>query len=84
MRRLPPEYRHEPQLALAGGPDGLDLVRRILLRAAAHLRPGGLVVMEVGSGRDRVERAFPRIAFTWLDVPGGGDVLVANREQLPG
>jgi ribosomal protein L3 glutamine methyltransferase len=84
MRRLPPEYRHEPRLALAGGPDGLDLVRRILLRAAAHLRPGGLVVMEVGSGRDRVERAFPRLPLTWLDVPGGGDVLVASREQLPG
>jgi len=83
MRRLPREYRHEPRIALAGGPDGLDLVRRILLQAAAYLRPGGMLVMEVGNGRLRVERAFPRIEFTWPDVPGGGDVLIARREQLP-
>ena len=84
MRRLPREHRHEPRIALAGGPDGLGLVRAILLRAAAYLRPGGLLVMEVGSGRLRVERAFPRIDFTWPDVPGGGDVLIARRELLPG
>jgi len=83
MRRLPREYRHEPRIALAGGPDGLGLVRTILLRAAAYLRPGGMLVMEVGNGRLRVERAFPRIEFTWPDVPGGGDVLIASREQLP-
>jgi ribosomal protein L3 glutamine methyltransferase len=83
MRRLPREYRHEPRMALAGGPDGLDLVRTILQRAADYLRPGGLLVMEVGSGRLRVERAYPRIEFTWPDVPGGGDVLVVRREQLP-
>ncbi len=83
MRRLPREYRHEPRIALAGGRDGLDLVRTILLRAADYLCPGGLLVMEVGNGRARVERAFPRIEFTWPDVPGGGDVLVARREQLP-
>jgi ribosomal protein L3 glutamine methyltransferase len=83
MRRLTREHRHEPRIALAGGPDGLDLVRTILLQAAAYLRPGGLLVMEVGSGRLRVERAFPRIEFIWPDVPGGGDVLVVRREQLP-
>ena len=84
MKRLPREHRHEPRMALAGGPDGLDLVRTILQRAAGHLHPGGLLVMEVGSGRLRVEHAFPRIEFTWPDVPGGGDVLVVRREQLPG
>ena len=83
MRRLPREYRHEPPLALAGGADGLDMVRTILIRAATHLRPGGMLVMEVGSGRRRVERAFPRVEFTWIDVPGGGDVLIVHREQLP-
>ena len=83
MRRLPREYRHEPRMALAGGGDGLDAVRAILLRAAAYLRPGGTLVMEVGSGRLRVERAFPRVEFTWPETPGGGDVLIAQREQLP-
>jgi len=83
MRRLPREYRHEPRIALAGGTDGLDAVRTILRQAAAYLGPGGMLVMEVGSGRLRVERAFPRVEFTWPDVPGGGDVLIARREQLP-
>ena len=84
MRRLPREYRHEPRLALAGGADGLGAVRAVLARAATHLRPGGVLVMEVGNGRRRVERAFPRTEFTWPDVPGGGDVLIVRREQLPG
>jgi len=83
MRRLQREYRHEPRLALASGRDGLDAARAILLRAAAHLKPGGLLVMEVGSGRRRLERAFPRLEFTWAETPGGGDVLVVGRDQLP-
>jgi ribosomal protein L3 glutamine methyltransferase len=83
MRRLPREYRNEPRLALAGGSDGLHLVRAILREAPNHLRPGGTLVMEVGDGRRRVERAFPAIEFTWVDTPGGGDVLVVGREQLP-
>ena len=83
MRSLPREFRHEPQIALAGGRDGLDLVREILLSAVDHLRPGGLLVMEVGDGRARVERAFPRVEFTWPETPGGGDVLAVRREQLP-
>jgi ribosomal protein L3 glutamine methyltransferase len=84
MRRLPREYRHEPRLALAGGRDGLDVVRRILRGAAAHLRPGGLLVVEVGSGRSRLERAFPRVPFTWPEVAAGDPVFVVQREQLPG
>jgi ribosomal protein L3 glutamine methyltransferase len=84
MGRLPREYRHEPSLALAGGTDGLAVVRTILARAATYLRPGGVLVMEVGSGRRRVERAFPRVDFIWPDVPGGGGVLIVYREQLPG
>ena len=83
MRRLPREYRREPRIALAGGSDGLDVVRTILQQAGSHLEPGGMLVMEVGSGRARVERAFPRIPFIWAATPGGGDVLVARREDLP-
>lgn len=83
MRRLPREYRHEPRMALAGGRDGLDLVRVILEQTSEHLEHGGLLVMEVGDGGRRVERAFPGIEFTWAATPGGGDVLVVPREELP-
>lgn len=84
MRRLPREYRHEPRIALAGGEDGLDVARGILNQAAAHLAPGGMLVMEVGGGRSRVERAYPGSTFTWIETAGGGDVLLAQREQLAG
>ena len=82
MRRLPREYRHEPGVALAGGRDGLDLVRRILLQAPAHLNPGGLLVVEVGSGRQRLEHAFPHIAFTWAEGAEGDTVFVVEREEI--
>jgi len=68
MRRLPPEYRHEPRLALAGGADGLDLVKRILAAAPDHLTPDGAMLCEIGAGRKALERAFPRTPFLWLDT----------------
>lgn len=83
MRRLPAEFRHEPLMALAGGHDGLDLVRRILAQAPEHLHPGGWLVMEVGHYRPRVERAFPRLPFIWAETSGGDDcVLMLQREAL--
>ena len=82
MRRLPPEYRHEPRLALAGGPDGLDLVRRVISRAGAHLKPRGVMAVEVGRGRKRTERAFPGIPFIWPDAAYGSAVFVLEREAL--
>jgi ribosomal protein L3 glutamine methyltransferase len=54
-----------------------------MLGAARHLQSGGILVMEIGSGRQRVEHAFPRTEFTWADTPGGGGVLILTREQLP-
>jgi ribosomal protein L3 glutamine methyltransferase len=84
MRRLPPEYRAEPVVALAGGADGLDLVRLIVRTARRHLNPGGLLVVEVGHNRRRVERAYSGVAFTWPETSGGGDcVFLLSREQLP-
>ena len=65
MRNLPPEYRHEPGLALAAGRHGLDLVARILADFGAHLNPGGLLVCEVGDGRRALERAYPRLRWRW-------------------
>lgn len=83
MEELPPEYLHEPQLALSGGEDGLDAVRTILARAAEFLSPEGLLVVEVGANRDATEAAFPRLPFTWLSTPSAEDsVLLLRREEL--
>jgi ribosomal protein L3 glutamine methyltransferase len=83
MPRLHREYRHEPRVALAGGRGGLDVVRRIVVGAAAHLRPHGLLVVEVGRGRHRLERMFPGIPFIWPETAAGDVVFVVEREQLP-
>lgn len=83
MRTLPAEYRREPALALAGGPDGLDLVRTILAEAPAHLNEGGLLVVEVGHNRERVRRAFPALPLVWAQTSGGDDcVFLITREAL--
>jgi len=68
MAKLPPEYRHEPRMALAAGGDGLNLVRRIVDEAPRHLRKGGGLVCEIGRGRAPLERAYPQAPFVWLDT----------------
>lgn len=84
MRRLPREYRWEPALAMAGGRDGLDFVRRIIAISRRHLNPGGLLVVEVGHARRRVEMAYPNSSFTWPETSGGCDcVFMLERDQLP-
>ena len=84
MAALPEEFRREPQAALAGGEDGLDLVRRILAQAHQRLAKGGVLAMEIGHNRDAVEAAFPDVPFTWLETSGGdGFVLLLERSQLP-
>jgi ribosomal protein L3 glutamine methyltransferase len=85
MRTLPREYQSEPTLALAAGRDGLDTVRIILREAAHHLNPGGVLVVECGHARTRVERAWPRLPFVWPETSGGDDcVFVLTREELVG
>ena len=83
MDALPPEYLHEPRMALASGDDGLDVVRRLLAQAADHLNPGGILAVEVGHNRHIVEEAFPELPFNWLSTRGGDDmVFLLRREDL--
>ncbi|MDE2624033.1 MAG: 50S ribosomal protein L3 N(5)-glutamine methyltransferase [Betaproteobacteria bacterium] len=85
MASLPAEYRKEPEMALASGPDGLDHVRRLIAEAPVHLKPGGLLVVEIGHQRAVLEAAFPEIPWVWLDLPGGDSyVFAVCREDLPG
>lgn len=80
---LPQEYRHEPELALGSGMGGLDATRTILKQAAAHLNPGGLLIVEIGHNREALEAACPELPFTWLDVAAGDQfVFMLRREDL--
>ena len=71
MASLPDEYRREPEMALASGPDGLDFVRVLLKEAPHHLTPDGVLVVEIGHNKDELERAFPKLSFVWLDTSAG-------------
>ena len=83
MDVLPQEYRHEPHLALAGGADGMDLVRRILEAAPRFLTQDGVLVLEIGHERDFFEAAFPELSPVWLDTAEASDqLLLLTREQL--
>ncbi|MEO6422689.1 MAG: 50S ribosomal protein L3 N(5)-glutamine methyltransferase [Candidatus Nitrotoga sp.] len=83
MITLPPEYRHEPQLALGSGADGLDATREILEHAAEHLNPNGLLVVEIGHNRHSLEVAYPNLPFIWLEVSAGSEfVFMLRREDL--
>jgi ribosomal protein L3 glutamine methyltransferase len=84
MASLPEEYRREPEMALAGGDDGLDLVRILLREAKEHLNPGGLMVVEIGHNREVLEAAFPQTSFTWLETNAGNEfVFMLRYEELP-
>ncbi|MFT3955892.1 MAG: 50S ribosomal protein L3 N(5)-glutamine methyltransferase [Piscinibacter sp.] len=83
MAKLPAEYLAEPALALAGGDDGMDLVRRILRDAPAQLNAEGVLVLEIGNERWNFERAFPRAEVAWLPTSAGDDqVLLMTRDAL--
>jgi ribosomal protein L3 glutamine methyltransferase len=84
MENLPPEFRHEPEMALASGEDGFDIVRRILAEAKAHLNPGGGLICEIGTDREILEADYPDIPFLWLDTEGSeGEVFWLEQDQLP-
>lgn len=83
MDTLPSEYRHEPAMALGAGDDGMDVVRRILPEAAAHLNDGGMIIVEVGDGAEAVEATFHGLEIIWLATSGGDDqVFLVTKEAL--
>jgi ribosomal protein L3 glutamine methyltransferase len=85
MAHLAAEFRHEPELGLVAGADGMDIVVHILRDAAQHLSPGGILVVEVGHYRDILEDLFPEVPFMWLDLQHGGEgVFLLDAGQLAG
>ena len=83
LAKMPDEYSHEPDLALASGDDGLDFTRRLLSEAANYLTEQGVLIVEVGNSSVALEKAFPQVPFTWLEfTEGDGGVFVLTRTQL--
>jgi ribosomal protein L3 glutamine methyltransferase len=83
MAALPPEFKAEPTLALAGGTDGMDFVRQLLRDAPAHMNEHGLLVLEIGHERDYFEAAFPHLDVVWLSTSAGDDqVLLLTRQAI--
>ncbi|SMF22568.1 50S ribosomal protein L3 N(5)-glutamine methyltransferase [Pseudogulbenkiania subflava] len=80
---LPPEYLHEPELALGSGRDGLDATREILRRAPEFLSEHGVLLVEIGHNRDVLEAAFPQLPFMWMETSGGdGFVFLLTHDDL--
>jgi len=83
MAQLPAEYRAEPELALAGGSDGMDFIRQLLRDAPARMTEHAVLVLEIGNERPYFEAAFPNLPVFWLDTSAGEDqVLLVTREAL--
>ncbi|MBK7719382.1 MAG: 50S ribosomal protein L3 N(5)-glutamine methyltransferase [Giesbergeria sp.] len=85
MRALPAEYRAEPTLALAGGDDGMDFIRRLLRELPDKLSEDGVLLLEIGNERAHFEAAFPELPVYWLDTSAGADqVLLITQAALRG
>jgi len=83
MSALPAEYHAEPALALAGGDDGMDLIRRIIALAPDYLSERGALLLEIGNEYENFKRAFPQIPAIWMEVSAGEEqVLLIQAEDL--
>lgn len=84
MRCLPGEYKHEPELALVAGEDGMDLIKTILEQAKSHLNEDGMMFVELGDGKEAFENRWPELNVVWLPTSGGDDqVFMIRKEDLP-
>ena len=85
MAALPPEYRAEPVLALAGGSDGMDFIRKLLQDAPSRMSEHAVLVLEIGNEREFFEAAFPTLPVFWIETSAGEDqVLLGTRQALLG
>jgi ribosomal protein L3 glutamine methyltransferase len=83
MQALPEEFRAEPQLALAGGSDGMDFIRQLFRDLPSRMAQGAILVLEIGNERENFENAFPTLEAVWLDTSAGEDqVLLVTQEAL--
>jgi len=83
MAELPAEFRAEPEMALAGGADGMDFIRTLLAHAVSHMTPDAVLVLEIGNERDNFEAAFPTLDVVWLPTQLHDDgVLLVTRAML--
>lgn len=83
MDSLPPEFRHEPTLALAAGDDGLSLVHRILAQSADFLSDQGVLICEVGNSAEALSACYPDVPFMWIEFERGGDgVFLLDKQTL--
>lgn len=81
MDALPEEFLQEPRLGLEAGEDGLDLVRKILAQAAAHLKDDGVLIVEVGVSQYYLEEAYPELPFYWFEFAHGGEGVFAIQKS---
>lgn len=83
MAQLPAEYRAEPEISLAGGDDGMDFIRPLLMQAPSRMSPNGILVLEIGNEREHFERAFSQLEAVWLETSAGFDcVMLLTRTAL--
>ena len=83
MNALPTEYHAEPELALAGGEDGMDIIRRIIASAPDYLSERGAILLEIGNEYEHFKKAFPQIPAIWMEVSAGEEqVLLIQAEDL--
>jgi ribosomal protein L3 glutamine methyltransferase len=83
MNVLPDEFNAEPELALAGGVDGMDFVRQLFKDLPSHMNEQAILVLEIGNEREHFETAFPKLEAVWLETSAGEDqVLLVTREAL--
>uniref|UniRef100_Q31FD5 Ribosomal protein uL3 glutamine methyltransferase n=1 Tax=Hydrogenovibrio crunogenus (strain DSM 25203 / XCL-2) TaxID=317025 RepID=Q31FD5_HYDCU len=81
MDALPEEFHQEPRLGLEAGPDGLDLVRRILAEASAYLNEEGTLIVEVGVSQFYLEQTYPELPFYWFEFEHGGEGVFAIQKS---